>query len=91
MYLNHITHSIKRSILSCDCSEDLADHYWALADLLIEEGSLEAANRAQLVSLKLKPERIDRTAFRHIIDARRLAGRNNDVDKFQKLSHSLDK
>jgi hypothetical protein len=60
-----------------------------LADILIEECNCEAANRAQLVSLRLKPERFDKSVYQFIIDARQSAGRVADKEAFQLLLRSI--
>ena len=90
MNLDQSIKQIKRKILYATCANDLANYYWTLSEDLIDTNCLEAANRAQLISLKIEPRRIDKTLYQHTIAARKSAGRNEDVKHFVDLLKTLD-
>lgn len=83
--------AIKKSLISCRTRDQRALIYWELSEALIQDGRFEAANRAQLMCLEIKPAQIDQVMYQRVIAARRSSGRNEDVAKLTKLYQNLEK
>ena len=82
--------AIKRRIMNEGLGSKAATLYWELSEYLIVLQRAEAANRAQIVSLRIQPTRLSLEMYTQVIQCRQATGRQHDTTIFLDLQRKAN-